>query len=248
MRLLSLKNHPFAVEAFFDFSVVLTFSVPKKQIQNLIPPCLNLDTCQNEYAFIAAAFVQTKHLRPKGFPKFLGNNFFLVGYRIFVTYKTSEGKKLRGLYILKSQTNKTLMKILGNTFTHYNYSLTQIDIDKNETFLKINSKSDTTFLIANLLNTDPQLPKNSIFKNWKEARRYAGPLPHTFTYNEITNEVLIIEGNRENWIPKPIKILDYNIDFVNKLKINECNLSSAFIIENVPYCWKKGKIDLWKNL
>jgi hypothetical protein len=31
-----LKNHPFAVEAFFKSSTVLTFAVPKEQLQNLI--------------------------------------------------------------------------------------------------------------------------------------------------------------------------------------------------------------------
>ena len=40
-----------------------------------IPPCLELDTLNNQWAFIAVAMVQTKALRPKGFPKMLGNDF-----------------------------------------------------------------------------------------------------------------------------------------------------------------------------
>src|SRR6476620_9039184 len=91
-----LKNHPFAVEAHFDSSLVLTFAVPKEQLQSLIPESLELDTFQDKYAFVAAAMVQTKGLRPKGFPGFMGNDFFLIGYRIFVRYNTSEGKRLRG--------------------------------------------------------------------------------------------------------------------------------------------------------
>ena len=31
-----LKNHPFAVEAFFESSLVLTFALPKEQLQHLI--------------------------------------------------------------------------------------------------------------------------------------------------------------------------------------------------------------------
>jgi hypothetical protein len=61
-----LKNHPFAVEAHFDSSLVLTFAVPKEQLQNLIPECLELDTFQDKWAFIAIAMVQTSDLRPKG--------------------------------------------------------------------------------------------------------------------------------------------------------------------------------------
>ena len=30
-----LKNHPFAVEAFFESSLVLTFAIPKEQLQHL---------------------------------------------------------------------------------------------------------------------------------------------------------------------------------------------------------------------
>ncbi len=65
-----LKNHPFAVEAFFQESLVLTFAFPKEELQSLLPPCLTLDTFNDQWAFIAIAMVQTKDLRPKGFPKF----------------------------------------------------------------------------------------------------------------------------------------------------------------------------------
>ena len=107
-----LKNHPFAVEAFFESSFVLTFAFPKEQIQPLIPECLQLDTFQDKWAFVAVAMVQTKNLRPKGLPEFLGNDFFLIGYRVFVRYTTHEGKRLRGLYILKSETDKKKMEVM----------------------------------------------------------------------------------------------------------------------------------------
>lgn len=41
------KNHPFAVEAFFESSIVLTFAVPKEQLADLIPSFLTLDTFQD---------------------------------------------------------------------------------------------------------------------------------------------------------------------------------------------------------
>src|SRR5215467_9828835 len=95
-----LKSHPFAIEAFFESSFVLTYAVPKEQVQHLIPECLELDTFKDRWAFIAVAMVQTKALRPKGFPKMLGNDFFLIGYRLFVRFVSQKGKIFRGLYIL----------------------------------------------------------------------------------------------------------------------------------------------------
>ena len=240
------KNHPFSVEAFFQRSVVLTFAVPKESLAALIPKSLELDVFDNKWAFLAVAMVQTKDLRPKGVPKILGNDFFLIGYRVFVKYTTSYGKRLRGLYILKSETDSKKMQIGGNIFTHYNYTTTDINQIRQERSEVIYSKKSDFQLTYQLDENITELPEYSPFLNWKQARRYAGPLPFTFTYNSHSKEVLIIEGVRKNWKPKPIKIIDYNFSFIRDLELKEAKLANAFVIENIPYYWKKGKIDLWK--
>jgi uncharacterized protein YqjF (DUF2071 family) len=241
-----LKNHPFAVESFFESSTVLTFAVPKEQLQNLIPECLQLDTFQDKFAFVAVAMVQTKKLRPKGFPKFMGNNFFLIGYRIFVRYTSNAGKNLRGLYILKSETDKRKMEFMGNIFTHYNYTTTDINQSETDGTKELYSIKSNFKLTLDQAEQDVSLPENSPFSNWKEARRYAGPLPFTFTYNKETKEVLIIEGVRQNWTPSPLKVIDYDFQFLDTLKLQNPILANAFVIRNIPYQWKKGKIELWE--
>lgn len=242
-----LKNHPFAVEAFFESSLVLTFAIPKDQIKHLIPECLELDTFNDKWAFIAVAMVQTKDLRPKGFPKIAGNDFFLIGYRVFVRFTNKAGKNLRGLYIIKSETDKKKMEFFGNIFTHYNYTTTDIHQDRQHGLTKISStKSGFSIKVEESDNENIPLPKDSPFADWKEARRFAGPLPFTFTYNPASKEVLIIEGVRQNWKPMPVKVLDYNFSFIDNLKLAEVKLANAFIIRNIPYHWKKGKIEKWK--
>lgn len=247
MNLSNLKNHPFGVEAFFESSVVLTFAVPKEQLEPLIPDCLQLDTFKDTWAFAAVAMVQTKNLRPKRFPKFLGNDFFLIGYRIFVRYTTNQGKRLRGLYIIKSETDKKKMAFMGNIFTHYNYTTTDITRTDDNSKVEITSKKSNFKINYSKDNEAVSLPKYSPFLNWKEARRFAGPLPFTFTYNEEKKEVLIIEGVRQNWKPKPLKVNDYNFEFINTLKLQNHQLANAFIIEHIPYYWKKGRKELWKQ-
>lgn len=240
-----LKNHPFAVEAYFKRSTVLTFAVAKEQLQDLIPECLELDTFDNKWAFVAVAMVQTTGLRPKGFPTFLGNDFFLIGYRIFVRYTNTAGKRLRGLYILKSETDKKKMKFLGNVFTHYNYTTTDItQTVKNKTTTIQSLQSDFKIVVE---DTDEviSLPPNSPFADWKEARRFAGPLPFTFTYDAATMKVLIIEGVRENWTPAPIRIIEQHISFLPALKLTGAVLANAFVIKDIPYFWKKGKTEQW---
>lgn len=242
-----LKNHPFAVEAFFESSLVLTFTVPKEQLQPLIPKCLELDLFQDQWAFVAVAMVQTKDLRPKGFPRFMGNDFFLIGYRVFVRYTNNAGKRLRGLYILKSETDKKKMEFSGNLFTHYHYTTTDIRQTEQESVKEIQSLQSNFQVMFSKTEENVSLPQGSPFADWKEARRFAGPLPFTFTYNEKTKEVLIIEGVRQNWVPQPVRIINYHFEFLEKLGLENPVLANAFIIKNIPYYWKKGKIEPWKQ-
>ncbi|MGV9003370.1 DUF2071 domain-containing protein [Flavobacterium sp.] len=239
-----LKNHPFAVEAFFESSIVLTFAVPKEELQKLIPECLELDTYNDKFGFIAIAMVQTKNLRPKGFPIFMGNNFFLIGYRIFVRYTNKKGKRLRGLFIIKSETDKRKMQVLGNLFTHYNYTTTDITNTCQKNTQAISSTKSNFKVTLDTAEEEVALPKNSPFKDWKEARRFAGPLP--FTYTVSNNDILIIEGVRQNWTPNPIAVLDYDFSFLNSLKLKNTVLANAFVIKNIPYHWKKGRKEALK--
>jgi hypothetical protein len=237
----NLKKHPFAVSAFFDYSLVLTYAVPKTLLMPLIPPHLALDTWQDEWAFVAVALVQTKNLRPTGFPNWLGNDFFLVGYRIFVQYETNAGKRLRGLYILKSETDKYKMSLLGNIFTHYNYETIDIKVKKEAHHIQIFSQKSGLDISINYNKENVALPPNSPFADWKTARRFAGPLPFTFDFDVKKQEMLIVEGMRQNWIPKPVEVIKNEVSFVQKFE--NPVLANAFIIENISYNWKPGIVE-----
>ena len=83
------------------------------------------------------------------------------------------------------------------------------------------------------------------FSEWKEARRYAGPLPFTFTVDVANKTTLIIEGVRSNWKPKPVKVISYEFKFLDNLDLEGAILANCFEIRDIPYSWKKGRLDSW---
>src|SRR5688572_15112881 len=103
-----LRRHPFAVDAFFRRSLVLTYAVPRAALLELVGPGLELDT-YDDWGFLAIAMVQTEGLRPRGFPRWLGRDFFLSGYRIFTRFARPGHPTLRGLRILRSDTDRAMM-------------------------------------------------------------------------------------------------------------------------------------------
>ena len=237
-----LKDHPFAVEAFFERSLVISYAAPMHEVERLVPKCLEVDTIEDNWAFIAAAMVRTRGLRPKGLPAIFGSDFFLIGYRVFVRFTDVRGKRSRGLYILGSATDNKKMKFFGNLFTHYKYVTTDITETVRDEIIEIRSEA-SRFRVAyeNPTGEDVLLPNGSPFANWKEARRFAGPLPFTYTYEPETNTVLVIEGVRQNWTPTPVNVIDAKFSFIDELNLSEIKLANAFLVSNVPYHWKKGR-------
>jgi len=270
-----LKNHPFAVEAHFERSTVLTFALRPEQLRPLVPPCLALDMLDDHTAFLAVALVQTTGLRPAGFPRWLGRDFFLIGYRVFVRFTTPAGKRLRGLFILKSETDRRAMELVGNLFTHYHYATTDLTqtapapgrhrISSHGSGLEIEfadaplvtpaarpagravaaaapGSAETAVVTLPVAAAVP-LPPGSPFADWAQARRFAGPLPFTFTHLPDKNAVLVIEGRRENWQPRPLEIISQQVGFLTRFTDPAPVLASAFTVENIPYRWRKGRLE-----
>jgi hypothetical protein len=240
-----LKTHPFAVEAFFDRSLVLTFAAPAAEIQALLPAPLVPDTFHDEWGFVAVALVQTRQLRPKGWPAFLGHDFCLVGYRAFVRYVTPAGKRLRGLYILRSETDRRHMELLGNLFTHYRYATTDITLTEDASGLLATSRQSDFHIQVAPPSPEVALPAGSPFASWAEARRFAGPLPFTFSVEAAARRVVIIEGVRQHWQPEPVAIEQTHVGFLSQLPFSSLVLANAFMVRNVPYHWKKGHTEPW---
>lgn len=241
-----LRRHPFPVEAYFDRSVVLTYSFPPEVLRDLVPRRLTLDTFQGKHAFVAVAAVQTRRLRPKGFPRWLGRDFLLMGYRIFVRYENRSGRRLRGLYILRSETDRGSMAAAGNLLTRYRYVRTDVRMtdDGNRTEVRC---APTGLLVRVDRREDPAvpLPAGSPFESWAEARPFAGPLPFTFSVEGDGDRVVVIEGVRSHWEPRPVQVLEHRVPFVEALTGQAPTLASAFVVAKVPYWWRKGVVERW---
>lgn len=238
LALEKIGRHPFAVKAHFKQSLVLSYALPLDLLRAHIPSCLELDSYQERYGFLAVAAVQTQSLRPSFFPAFMGSDFTLLGYRIFVRYRGNDGRKRRGLYIIRSETNRARMVLLGNLFTRYHYRHTRISWEDHLI------KSNTGLHIKQDENTScPELPETSVFPDWHSARRFAGPMPFTFSYCRKKHLMTSVEGVRTQWKPQAIKITSAHIPILNELGLPEARLSNAFMIKNVPYYWKKGSTE-----
>jgi hypothetical protein len=209
---------------------------------------LELDEFQGS-GFVAMAYVDTQAMRPALLPAFLGKSFHLMGFRIFTRYRTKAGQRLRGLYVLRSQVDKTFLSFTGNWLTHYNWNLAQFTISQSpESYqLNVTSRDQKGDLAVSFRwnEENPPLPAGSCFDSWSQARLYAGPMPYTFAYEPETGSIVRVEGVRSDWHPKPVVAVVTQNSFLEKGPIagTEARLVSAFHVENIPYRWKSGIVE-----
>lgn len=248
-----LKRHPFAVEAHFDDCLVLTYALPAEHLGNLLPPGLQLDVYDGKWAFLAIALVRTRSLRPAGWPRWLGQDFFLTGYRVFARFRAAGGhpnglrttRRLRGLRILRSDADRRRMVYVGNLFTHYNYRLCRAEMTRdgnllNAVILTSDRKADLNVTID--LSAPSALPAGSPFRSERDARRFAGPLPWTFDYEAETDSLIAIKGVRKRWNPRLVAVREASSAFLNSGPWAGANpiLASAFYVNDVDYRWNRG--------
>ncbi len=240
-----LRRHPISVAAFFRHSLVLTYALPPETLAPLLPEGLVLDTFRG-YGFLAIALVETKHLRPSVLPAFLGRDFFLSGYRIFTRLGRGAQSK-RGLKILRSDTDREWMMRTGNLLTHYNYRLCRAVLTehRNEIHWTVRTEGSEADLdvVAHLAGAPGALPEGSPFATMAEARRFAGPLPYTFEYEEQTRSIIGILAQRQTWDPQPVAVEVRQNTFLEREPFCRARpiLANAFHVRDVPYLWQRGR-------
>ncbi|HEV8346709.1 MAG TPA: DUF2071 domain-containing protein [Vicinamibacterales bacterium] len=232
-----MLRHAVPIVAHFDWALAVTLAAPEASIRPLVTRGLSLDTFKG-FGFFAAACVATRRLRPRGLPAWMGVDFFLVGYRIFVRFESPTGRRFRGLQILGSETDRWPMAIGGDLFTHYAYRKVSATAQRDGGVLHVATSSG----FAVTVKDEPVLPPNPVFADWDEARRYAGPMPFTFAAARGGRAIVRIEGSRAHWEPRPVRVTAATIPFLSRL-VPDALPVAAFLVQDVDYEWKRGVVE-----
>ncbi|MFE2721600.1 DUF2071 domain-containing protein [Kitasatospora sp. NPDC059327] len=238
------------MRAHFAHSLVLTYALPPERLAPLVPPGLTLDTYTDpdgtEHGFVAAALVDARRLRPAGLPARLGADHVLTGYRVFTRFPTPGGRTMRGLRILRSDTDHRLMVAGGNLFTRYHYRFARIGsrVVGSTLEFKVRSADGLADLHvrADLAGDPAPLPPGSPFADARAARRFAGPLPYTFAYEPQTGSVIVVKATRAHWEPVPVAVEVPRLTFFDHgpLAGSRPVLANAFHVAGLDYGWQSG--------
>jgi hypothetical protein len=248
--LAALRRHPIEMTATLRHSLVVGFAFPAPVLEQLLPAGLEVDAFGSEghWGLAAVAAVRADGMRPSRLPGLVGQDFDLVGYRIFCRFLRPDGRRLRGLHILRSDASSRAMVLAGNLLTHYAYRRSAIAIRPASGRLAVRvAAEDPEGGLEIDARLDPPAtapPPGSPFGDLREARRFAGPLPFTFDFEPETRSIVVIEGARRDWQPIAVDVDVRRADFFRSARFGgvEPVLANAFVVTDVPYRWLRGRV------
>lgn len=101
-------------------AISLNYRVDANALQTLLPAPLAPDIAHGT-GWVQILMSSLRDMRPQGLGAVFGTNFYQVSYRAAVTLATSSGKSWRGGYFLRSETNDSIMRVIGNSLKEFKF-------------------------------------------------------------------------------------------------------------------------------
>lgn len=248
-----LRRHPFPMECRFRRSLVVAWAFEAEAIQAMLPAPLEADTYRDDegrsWGFAAVALVDLEDLRRSGTPRWLGSSSTMAGYRLFARMRNQRGQWMRGLKILRSDVNRTLVATGANLTTRYGYHVTRthVEVDGERSHYRFTS-GDGSADVDIEVHGPGAVPSGSPFADARAARRFAGPLPYTFSSDP--DGVVVVKSDREGWTPEPVDVTVRAATFFDRGPFAglERRLANAFELRDIEYGWRAGQLVPWSDL
>ncbi len=227
------RNGRLAIASTFFTNTILMYSCEPDDLQRFLCPGVNVDVVGGRGHF-AVAFVDQRSFRPRGLPRRAGRDFYMVEYLVFVTYESSDGRHMRGLYLLQSDTPSRLACVGSRIFSHYRFR--KID-------LKVIEAGATRRFYSAKAGIDVTVALDADNEAWAHYEQLSKPRSFNFRHLTRSNATLVIRGVLKGWTPRPVAVMNADIAAVTEMGVVFDGQPNAIVVDNVEYLWRNSRID-----
>jgi hypothetical protein len=237
---------PFAADTVWAEAVAVNVRLAPAALRPLVPDVFDLDLHDGQ-AFVSLTASRLKDFGVGWVPRALRMNFYQATYRAHVTYTDFRGRKLRGCYFVRSETNSALMSTVANLlpeFRAHRCSTYPILMARRggHWVLTVDSGADPAGKVVLVLDDARALsamPASSCFRSVQDAYSFLVDFYDAFAYDPETREVLILQIDRGDWDVKVMEPVDHYLGYFagGAFPPGTAQLDSVFYFQNVPYRW-----------
>ncbi|MCX6183370.1 MAG: DUF2071 domain-containing protein [Bacteroidetes bacterium] len=198
---------------------LINFSVEREELKTQLPAGLKL-LDYNGRAMISMVDVKLRNMKAASFlPSF---SYRHIGFRLLLDDQHSNGISPKGIYFLKSFSDKLLLIFAGNIVADFNLSFAKIHDEGNRVKIAQGDK----FVEYSISDENFATPDVPLFEAVKRIDR---------AYAFKSEGALVTKITREEWPIEQVELLEFKTNFFKSAK-----MEGAFKIRKViDYVWEK---------
>jgi uncharacterized protein YqjF (DUF2071 family) len=237
---------PFDTNTTWAEAVCVNVRLDPAALRPLVPPVFDLDLYGGR-AFVSLTASRLKDFGVGWLPRCLRMNFYQATYRAHVTFTDFRGRRLRGCYFVRSETNSPLMSLAANLlpeFRAHRCGTCPILMARHgdHLVLTVDPREDAAGRVVLVLDTArplPALPPSSAFPTVRTAYDFLVDFYDAFAYHAETDEVLLLQIERGPWDVRVVEPVDYYLGYFSDgaFPAGSAELDSVFYFRDVPYRW-----------
>jgi uncharacterized protein YqjF (DUF2071 family) len=237
---------PFATNTVWAEAVCVNYRLDPPALRPLVPEVFDLDLHAGR-AFVSLTASRLKDFGVGWLPAALRMNFYQSTYRAHVTYTDFRGRRLRGCYFVRSETNSRLMSLTANLLPEFRahhcgtYPILMAR-QGDHLVVTVDSAPDPTGKVVLVLDTGRPLagmPPGSVFGSPAAAYDFLVEFYDAFSYAPESQEVFLLQIERGPWHVQVVEPVDYYFGYFSDgpFPPGSAVLDSVFYFRNTPYRW-----------
>ncbi len=237
---------PFETNTVWEEAVAVNFRVRPEALRRVVPEPFEIDVYEG-WGFVSLTASRLKDFGLGFLPTILRANFYQATYRAHVAFTDFRGRRTRGYYFVRSETNSRLLSLAANLLPEFRghhcatwpiLFATQGD----HLLLSVDSGSDPAgkvVLVLDVSHPREAMPPTSVFPTVALAREYLVDAFDAFAWHPDTAEVLILRIDRGDWDVRIVDPVDHYLGYFadGPFPAGAAELDSVFYFRNVPYRW-----------
>ena len=224
------------IEGLIDRRILINFTVDPIHLQQIIPSPFRPQV-YNGKAIVGICLIRLKHIRPKGFPAFIGIASENAAHRIAVEWNEN-GTIKEGVFIPRRDTSSLLNSFAGGRVFPGKHYHAKFDVDEDAGKYHVAFKSsDETSISIDAEETD-NIPANSIFKNLENVSAFfekgaVGYSPNASKFDGL-------ELKTFEWKMHPLKVSAVQSSFFENESIfpkGSVQFDNALLMKKIKHEW-----------
>jgi hypothetical protein len=237
---------PFAANTVWEHAICVNVRVRPDALRPLVPAQFELDL-YDDWAYVSLTASRLKDFGAGPVPRVLRKNFYQATYRAHVTFTDFRGRRTRGCYFVRSETNSAVMSLTANLlpeFRAHHCATYPIVMARqgDHLLLSVDSGDDPAGKVVLVLDTArplDRMPDSSRFPSLEHAYDFIVDFYDAFSYDPRTNDVFILRIERGDWNIQVLEPVDYYFGYfaAGPFPRGAAELDSVFYFCDTPYRW-----------